>query len=181
MLKSGALVTASVLALTGTAVAADLSAPRYTKAPVLPVGVPEWAGWYVGIQGGVAQNNASFEDLDDFFGNAEFISGPRHDIRKTGGVFGGNVGYNYQAGTFVYGLETDINWVRTKASQTLFGDPAIIQSSDISWMGSFRGRVGVDYLSTLFYATGDLAYGGVKNSVTSGPFNVFVDDKTKVG
>jgi outer membrane immunogenic protein len=162
MLKSEALVTVSLLALTGTAAAE----------PVRPVVFPEWAGWYFGIQGGVAQNNSGFELLDPFSAGS--------DAKHTGGVLGGNVGYNWQGGAFVYGLETDINLVDAKASQSFVG---LFRSSDIGWMGSFRGRFGVDYLSTLFYATGGLAYGGVKNSVsfTSTSPDLLVDDRTRVG
>jgi outer membrane immunogenic protein len=178
-MKRGAIVSISVLALTGTAMAADLSAPRYTKAPALPVGVPEWAGWYVGVQGGVAQSKSTFNDPDQLVAQ----NGGSFDVSKTGGVFGGNVGYNWQSGNVVWGLETDLNWVGAKgqsATASNWNGPWT-QSGEVSWMGSFRGRLGFDYMSTLFYATGGLAYGGVKNSVAVPDFPIsFVDDKTPV-
>jgi outer membrane immunogenic protein len=176
MLKQGALVSVSVLALAGTAHAADLSAPRYVKAPPM-VMLPAWAGFYMGVQGGVAENFSSFDDIDQAFINDGTIT---HDISKTGGVFGGNAGYNWQSGLVVWGVETDINWVGAKATASYFGG-AELQTGDITWMGSFRGRIGVDYMANLFYATGGVAYGGVKNSVGPTLFGTLVDDKTKVG
>ena len=145
-MKNLMLVSVSVLALTGTALAADMSAP-YAKAPMMMPAVAPWAGWYLGIQGGLAQNYSNFNDLDRFW------DGGSHNISKTGGIFGGNIGYNWQDRSFVWGLETDINWVGAKASETwgsgFAGNNFISQSSDINWMGSFRGRFGLDFESLL--------------------------------
>lgn len=157
------VATISILTLTAATLAADMSPPRYVKTPP-PLDPPTWAGWYLGLQGGVAEIESSF---------ADFGTGGDYGISKTGGVLGGDVGYNWQAGDIVFGVESDINWVSAKASQTSFGWS---QTGEITWMGSIRGRVGVDYMATLFYVTGGVAYGGVNDSV-----NAFTDSRTRVG
>jgi outer membrane immunogenic protein len=163
-MKSVLLVSVSVFALTGAALAADMSVP-YAKAPMMMPVAPAWAGWYLGIQGGLAQNYSNWNDLD-----AALTPASSHNINKTGGIFGGNIGYNWQDRSFVYGLEFDMNWVGAKASEIWdpnFNNRSVTQSADMTWLGSFRGRVGLDVEWTLFYLTGGLAFGGVKISAVS--------------
>jgi outer membrane immunogenic protein len=144
----------SVLALAGMTLAADMAAPRYVKATP-PLDPPAWAGWYMGLQGGAAEIESTFSDL----GPASLLNGGDYGISRTGGVLGGNAGYNWQSANIVYGLESDINWVSARASQTYAG--LGFQTGEVTWLGSFRGRVGVDYMATLFYVT--------DRSATAGP------------
>ncbi len=72
-----------------------------------------WAGGYLGIQGGAAQNYALFGDSDCFFSRCPLI-----DHRKTGGTVGGLLGYNWQHGSFVYGVEGDWSWIGAKTSRS---------------------------------------------------------------
>jgi outer membrane immunogenic protein len=157
------------------------------KDPAMDASLPSWAGWYIGAQGGIAQNYSNYNDLDFF------VDGGSHDLSKTGGIAGGNLGYNWLYRGIVYGLETDLNWVGAKAGEVWGSSPATrccvySQSGDIGWVGSFRGRIGLDYGPTLLYATGGLAYGGVKNGIDG--FSkisigvvpgAFADDKTRLG
>jgi outer membrane immunogenic protein len=180
--KRSALVSVSIvsvtmisaLALAGMTLAADMAAPRYVKAPP-PLDPPAWAGWYMGLQGGAAQIESTFSDL----GPANLLNGGDYGISRTGGALGGNAGYSWQSANIVYGLESDINWVSARASQTYFGGGGY-QTGEVTWMGSFRGRIGVDYMATLFYVTGGVAYGGVNNSVTARGESL-TDSKTRVG
>jgi outer membrane immunogenic protein len=90
---------ASMAALMGTAAAADLPprpAPQpYYKAPVA-MQVYNWTGFYIGINGGGG------------FGRSQWDSTGNFNI--SGGLVGGTVGYNYQFGQGVVGLEGDIDW-----------------------------------------------------------------------
>jgi outer membrane immunogenic protein len=156
--KKFLLSTVSVIAVTHAATAADLA----IKAPPPPVVVPIWSGFYFGVDGGVARHEASFNDLAGAFSRATFSSS------RTGGVAGVNVGYNWQAGSFVYGVEADWNWVGAK-SNTTWGCPfafcfRLQNSLDVPWVATFRGRAGLALDSTLVYFTGGLAAGQVKNS-----------------
>ena len=159
-MKKILLASVSAVALVGTAFGADMSAAPAFKAPPPPVA--NWAGFYLGIDGGVARHDADFNDLGGFFNIGTFSSS------KTGGVFGGYTGVNWQDRSFVYGAEADINWVGAKANETWGGVTTFngtdLQSQDVPWVATFRGRMGVDFESTLFYVTGGLAVGQVKNS-----------------
>ena len=176
-MKKYFLATVSVLALSTAARAADLPAKARTYAPD---SYPIWTGGYVGIQGGVTRHDAVFTDLGFDFATLEG--------NKTGGTFGGLLGYNWQRGSFVYGLEGDWNWVGAKAASDFgFSDDGfkVKMSFDVDWVATVRGRAGLAVDATLIYLTGGIAFGHVKNSFTSstGP-NVLLDlaqNRTKVG
>jgi len=99
-------VTALLIAAPlGVASAADMP----VKAPMKPVPVPySWTGFYIGVNGGGAQGWTSWQYY--------FFPGPtpstlfaNHDA--AGGMAGGTVGYNWQAGTnWVVGVEGDGDW-----------------------------------------------------------------------
>jgi outer membrane immunogenic protein len=144
-----------------------------------PPSVPAWAGGYLGIQGGVASQHAFFDDSDCFFTND-----CRHfDRVKTGGTAGGLAGYNWQQGSFVYGVEGDWSWLGAKAGDNAIvngGNESLSISFDLNWLATLRGRAGLAFDATLFYVTGGLALGHVKNSVTSTSAS-FTQNQTKVG
>ena len=100
-MKKVLLVTASLIALGAPALAADLAARPYTKAPPMVAAVYDWTGFYIGANGGWGSSRNSW-DL------AGFGAEGSHDA--TGGTVGGQVGYRWQAGTFVFGLEAQGNW-----------------------------------------------------------------------
>lgn len=158
------LASVSSLALAGAAFGADLTMP-VLKAPPPPPQA-SWTGFYVGIDGGAVRHDAFFNDLDGIFRIGTLSTA------KSGGVFGGYAGYNWQDRSFVYGLEADFNGVSAKASEawaaTIPFSNSAQQSQDVPWVATFRGRLGIDFESTLFYFTGGLAVGQVKNS-----FSVF--------
>lgn len=129
-----------------------------------PPSVLSWAGGYLGIQGGAAQNYALFEDSDCFIGRCPLIDG-----RKTGGTVGGLLGYNRQQGSFVYGVEGDWSWIGAKTSRLApaFDGPQrdLSTSYEANWLSTLRGRAGLTFDSTLLYVTGGLALGHVQNRV----------------
>jgi outer membrane immunogenic protein len=158
------LTSVSAIALATSAAAADLAvAPVPYKAP--PPVLATWTGFYLGLEGGFAQHYANWNDIDGFFSLAT------RNIGKTGGIFGGYAGYNWQNGSLVLGVETDVHWVGAKATQSYFTGlgPFITtatQTDEVRWLGSTRLRAGLDFQSTLFYLTGGVAYGNVRDNVT---------------
>jgi outer membrane immunogenic protein len=193
MMKRHLLATVSGIVLMGAAQAADLpQAPAYKAAAVIDV--PTWAGFYLGIQGGAARHDGSFNDLTGF----SFGSPATFGTSKTGGLGGGYAGYNWQSRSFVYGVESDISWVGAKAESQvggIFGGPTFQQSHDISWLATFRARAGLDVESTLVYLTGGLAVAQTKQSFNGfcslafacngaapgGMFGGFSQNNTQVG
>src|SRR5437660_648005 len=79
--------------------AADMpiKAPRYIEPAA------DWTGWYMGVHAGAAWQQTSANVLE----NDEFPFGST--FSKTGFIGGGQIGYNWQRGNFVFGLEGDIS------------------------------------------------------------------------
>ncbi|TWI00746.1 outer membrane beta-barrel protein [Bradyrhizobium daqingense] len=95
-----------------------------------------------------------------------------------GGFGGGQVGYNWQSGTFVYGVEADVSGaaIRETASRafsvtgTIGGDNGAFTgvfnlNQEIDVFGTVRGRIGYAANNVLIYGTGGFAWGHVKNSI----------------
>jgi outer membrane immunogenic protein len=82
------------------------------------------------------------------------------------------VGYNWQFGHWVTGLEADFSYSGLRGDASNFvpvvgASPSVLtsQSTELAWFGTARARMG--YLAgpdTLLFATGGLAYGQVKVS-----------------
>jgi outer membrane immunogenic protein len=145
-------------AVSGAAVAADM-APRYTKAPPMVSPATNWSGFYIGVMGGYASENAS-DDIG--------IPGVVADPRMKGGFGGGTLGYNWQTGQFVFGLEADAAFADINASATALG---VTVESRIRSLGTVRGRLGVAFDSVLVYATGGYAWADNRFSITAPPLS----------
>ena len=126
----------------GAAVAADL--PRgpapYYSAPAMS-GLYNWSGPYAGL-------NIGYE-----WGKVTNTAG-----EPSGLMGGGQLGYNWQSGQFVFGAETDIQF--SGADDTFapwkFANP---------WFGTLRGRAGYAFNNILVYGTLGLAYGELKGTI----------------
>jgi outer membrane immunogenic protein len=94
--------------------------------------------------------------------------------RLSGVIGGAQIGYNWQIGSLVAGLEADIqgSGIKGSAQAALVNlrddSPNAITAStnsELSWFGTVRGRLGVTVTpDLLLYGTGGLAYGRVKDS-----------------
>lgn len=175
-LYAGALAMAGALGLSTAALAADLPA----KAPVYkgPAAIaPSWTGFYVGLNAGYGWGSGStdFVALDPIiFIRAQAVGSLPMSLspRMNGFVGGGQIGYNRQFNRVVVGLEADIAYSGMKGDNTrsvgfiLFNPPmTTTQTNKVTWLGTVRPRLGWLWTpSLLIYASGGLAYGGVKAS-----------------
>jgi len=162
-MKKVLLVTASLIALgaAAPAVAADLAARPYTKAPAMIAAVYDWSGFYIGANGGWGSSRSSWDFLP---GVVTFGEGS-HDA--SGGTVGGQVGYRWQAGTWVFGVEAQGNWADFKGSNISLFDATVRNESRIDAFGLFTGQVGYAANNVLFYVKGGAA-------VTSNDYRRFV-------
>jgi len=150
-MKKMILAIAVMTATGGAATAADLPrgpAPYYPP----PSSVYNWTGPYAGLNLGYEWGKVTNSNLEP------------------GGIAGGGqLGYNWQTGQFVLGVETDIQ--ASGADDTFapykFSNP---------WFGTLRGRAGFAINNVLLYGTFGLAYGELK-----GEFFGVEEDKTLVG
>jgi outer membrane immunogenic protein len=151
-------VALALLALAGAAGAADL--PMRGAATAQPAVPPfNWNGIFFGVSVGVgtgsSTHSASFGDLT-----------PRFDL--TGGLFGLALGYNWQAGALIYGVDTDISLSTIKGSSGYLGAfPGFVAETSERWLATYRGRLGMTLgNSWMAYATGGGASAAVKITAT---------------
>jgi outer membrane immunogenic protein len=153
------------------AIAADMP----VKA-VAPVVVPaSWAGFYIGAHAGAAWQQAH---NDGVYAIADGIG----RTKSTGFIGGGQIGINFQSGSVVYGIEADISGLSGKGTATGLVEGYSV-SNQIRWLATIRPRIGLVSGNTLFYGTGGLAIGGVRNRVIFDltPAADTVEKTTRVG
>jgi outer membrane immunogenic protein len=147
------LAGASALAVltAGAAIAADIPSRRAAPlAPIYKAPAFTWTGLYVGANAGYSfgrftRDGRNFKDPDGFTG-------------------GGQIGYNYQIGQFVVGLETDLQASTLKANGGAF--VPVGSEAKGEWFGTVRGRFGITaFERALIYVTGGYAYGQGKISI----------------
>lgn len=132
--------------------AADLRRPP-PEYPVKaqPVRLFDWTGFYVGVNAGYG------------FGKSRYDFGTELDRFNTnGGLVGGTVGYNYQIGQAVLGIEGDMDWQDVKGSGACIG--GICQTKS-NWIATVRGRLGYAFDRFLPYVTGGAAFANLKTNV----------------
>ncbi len=169
---------------TASAFAADIP----TKAPVAPVAATyNWTGFYIGanIGYGWGLNDPTYSFVG--FQNT-FLRAALNDQRTdhVNGVLGGlQLGYNWQAGNIVYGIETDFQASGQEGTTTFQSGIAvplaggsnptsISNTTKIDWFGTTRGRIGFASGRWLAYATGGVAYGRVKTNGVASPVTIVI-------
>ena len=136
-----AATLAAAVAASGAAAAADLPrspAPYYAPAQS---GLYNWGGAYAGLNLGYEWGKVT-----------------NSAVEPSGVAGGGQIGYNWQSGQFVFGVETDVQF--SGADDTFapfkFSNP---------WFGTLRGRAGAAFNNVLLYGTLGLAYGSLKGEI----------------
>jgi outer membrane immunogenic protein len=190
------LAAVAAIGFTSIASAADMpvKAPVYKVAPA--IAAPNWAGWYIGANAGwvgSADNTITNTGTDTgTHGLGSSIGGEipaAIDLGYSGFIGGGQLGYNWQAGNWVYGLEADFDGASAKSSISIPDPPTLSgliapvttnATRELDWLGTFRGRIGITPAAPfLLYATGGLAVGkhqlgiGVVAPAAAPPANLF--------
>ncbi|MGC1446415.1 MAG: outer membrane protein, partial [Xanthobacteraceae bacterium] len=93
-------------------------------------------------------------------GNSSWDSTGNRNI--SGGLAGGTIGYNYQWGRAVFGVEGDIDWADIDGS-TNNGCPRGCKTSD-TWLSTVRGRLGYAADRFMPFVTGGAAFGDIRAS-----------------
>lgn len=123
--------------LATTVYAADHGTIGYDVVPdVISYENSPWTGFYAGVHGGFG--------LLDTQGSGG-IGGENYRTP----VGGAHFGFNYQVGSFVFGLEADLSAINIDEDLDL---PNADVKAD--WLGSARARVGYTFDQVMFYATG---------------------------
>ncbi len=155
-MKKIIVAAAAFVALTaGQAMAADVLPVAY-GAPPPPIYVYNWTGFYVGGQLGGGWNTTNwFEDFTTSgsggFAGPGFLDGT---VNASGVLAGGQIGFDYQLGWAVWGLQAEGSWANITGNAGCFGEVVGTTQSctqSVSALGTITGRVGASYNNFLFY------------------------------
>lgn len=128
-----------------------------------PVAAANWSGLYIGgnFGSGTGRNPTTLGVPGGIVGS----SAEHFSLNPDGYNAGGQIGYNWQAANWVYGLEADIQGSTQRDNKTVVAGGLVAYDQKLPWFGTVRGRLGYSVGSSLFYATGGYAYGGVKTKL----------------
>ena len=160
-MKKLLLTTVALIAfgLTAPASAADM-AVKTPPPPVVPP-VYNWTGFYIGAHVGGA-----WTDTDWFYPCSAtnlLIASPCNLAQgghsASSWLAGGQVGFNYQVGRFVWGVEADFSATRMEGNNLDAAFPLQeFLHSRTDFIGTVAPRVGVAWDRVLFYAKGGVAW-----------------------
>jgi outer membrane immunogenic protein len=152
MRRSAAVWLSATILMTGlvqTVSAADL-------APVLKAPPPRtaysWSGFYIGGFVGGAWGDKRWTEVVGPFPAASI----RHDV--SGILAGGQVGFNYQTGAWVFGVEGDIGWTDADGSTTCIVGPPFVCGAEVKSLATVTGRLGYAFDRVLLYGKGGGAW-----------------------
>jgi outer membrane immunogenic protein len=176
-----AAIGLAAFGIAAPASAADLAARPYTKAPPpMMAAIYDWSGFYVGLNGGGGWSQKCWDRNTGLGGTFSAAEGCDD---ATGGVVGGQVGYRWQSGGWVFGVEGQGDWANLKGSNTslivpvapignavVAAPPPFRNQLTIDGFGLFTGQVGYAWNNVLWYVKGGAAVVGDRyrgyNSVT---------------
>lgn len=138
------------------ALAADLPVRAYSRAPAMIAAIYDWSGFYVGLNAGGASSHKCWDNV-----NLLAVREGCHDA--TGGVAGGQIGFRWQSGGWVFGVEAQGDWAALKGSNasipvgTLLGTPLLTNQTKVDAIGLFTGQLGYAWDNVLWYVKGGAA------------------------
>jgi outer membrane immunogenic protein len=158
------------IGLAAPAVAADLPARTYTKAPVAPVPVYNWSGFYIGGHVGGGWGDLGSTEIAP--GTGAFPVGTVFSRNNLSGPLGGvQGGFNWQTGALVLGVEGEYSWenLTGTATTTSVPLPAFVShvNATASDLALATARVGYAANEWLFYVKGGGAWGHGSSSGTT--------------
>jgi outer membrane immunogenic protein len=170
MMKRIALMAAAAMGVVFAhgAFAADMGVrakPVYAPPAVV---APTWTGVYLGFNGGWGWTNSNNSNLA-FTGAFGPFTVATSNNNANSPIFGGQAGFNYQTGNWVWGVEGDVDGANIQANQNVFVAPAggfaggsAFLNEKQNWLASIRGRIGYTWGPGMIYVTGGGAWTGVE-------------------
>jgi outer membrane immunogenic protein len=160
-------------------VGGDRFAPPPTPGPCPTC---DWKGFYVGVNEATGIGHNRTHETDSLLPanvNSANVNNPLTDVWHTespiGVMAGGQVGFNWQLGSVVFGAEADWDWARQRDSfantnfvaSTVVVAPTQIGLTDdqkLSWLATARARIGWTENCFLWYVTGGAAWARVESN-----------------
>lgn len=174
-MKKFLLGTVALVALgTASAVAADLPARTYTKAPAYAAPIYNWTGIYVGAHIGAAFGG------DNGYAVNPFLAGLVSSDRDAAFLGGGQLGADYQfAPNWVLGVEGQISGLSGNDRTFTLGANTLRDRYD--WLASVTGRLGYTWGPGLIYAKGGVAFRDDNGLSATAGFLPAVTDRDSTG
>jgi outer membrane immunogenic protein len=162
-------VSLGVLAAVSPALAADLGV--YTKAPAVASPIYDWTGVYFGAFGGGGFGNHNIDNGSAAGGNVNGVTNFAANYASQGGLGGGEIGYNWQSGNIVFGVEGDVFSSEIKgndiATAATFTTVSSSDATSLRWGATARARAGFAVDRLMLFFTGGLAYGDFSHTDTA--------------
>jgi outer membrane immunogenic protein len=158
----------AVVMAAGSAGAADLSRPVY-KAPPPPIPVFSWTGLYVGVHVGGAWGTKEWSDpvVFDGFTTFTFNDTTLNNYGVNGFLGGLQIGYNYQSGPWVWGVEAQASWAGIRGSDACFFFGKGTCKTNVDALGSFAVRFGGTIDRAMLYVKGGLAWAYERHALST--------------
>jgi len=168
----------AALGFTSSAFAADMAARPYKAPPPVIAPIYNWSGFYIGANGGWGNSHNCWDFVGP--GGVVFVDACRD---ASGGVVGGQLGYRWQTGQFVFGLEAQGDWADLSASRVSLINPAFSTRTRVDAIGLFTGQIGYAWNAALLYLKGGAAVTDNRYDIftTLGGLNVASADATRWG
>jgi outer membrane immunogenic protein len=166
----------------GSAIAADIGARPVGPPPAAaPAFISDWAGFYIGINGGGGWGHTEFQPqvFETIGGASQFPGLVPPNQSSSGGIFGFQAGHNWQWGPVVGGLEIDFDGASINdtstffAPVTAFAPGTLTQQAKIDELASARARLGyLIFPNWLLFGTTGIGWGHERlNTTEASSFN----------
>ena len=164
-MKRFLLAGATLLALATAQPTLAADAPVYKGPAPAAIAVFNWSGFYIGGHAGWAWANSDWT-----FQNTNFFGpvGRQAGFRTDGGLAGAQVGFNYQTGNFLVGIEG--TWSYSRLDRTIVSPVFALTDqwrTEIKSLYTVAARLGAIWDRSLWYVKGGWAGGCVNLSATS--------------
>ena len=141
-----------------------------------------WSGFYAGVHAGYAWGSSDPFSTPYVPPNQFWDLATLPAVRPSGALGGAQLGYNWQAGAFVFGGEVDVSALNAKSQSSVtplyngLGDTGTFSTS-YDWLATARLRAGFTPVADLLlYATGGLAVTRVTDTAVDTNIPVFYNN-----
>lgn len=123
----------------------------------------DWSGFYAGLNGGGAWADKCWFSIDQ--------AADEGCVSPSGGLLGGQLGYNFQNGPFVFGVEATADWANLDETRQSLTSPVFLHT-DVRALYTLGLRVGYAMDNLLVYgkaggALADDSYEEIFNGISA--------------